>query len=186
MLLRMKRKSVYLKKMTLSPKMTFLWREAFLRNLNLGIWAVKKWSTFVTKVISVCSSWLNDHLHWATFLRNILHKNATKILHKNYLWLVLARVWNNWRFSYSQKQLFRATCKVTLCNVLRNLQTIVYLHGSEFKEWQEKCSVLDLGGVTRNKLFTTHIKLIMIVFVWFVQKGSCYSFGCLNRVWTSL
>lgn len=74
MLLRMKRKSVYLKKTTLSPKMNFLWREASLQNLNLGIWAVKKWNTFVIKVISVCNSWVKDHLCWVAFLRNTAQK----------------------------------------------------------------------------------------------------------------
>ncbi|KAK9403098.1 hypothetical protein NXF25_007925 [Crotalus adamanteus] len=33
----MKRKSAYLKKMTLSPKKTFPWRETFLQNLSLEI-----------------------------------------------------------------------------------------------------------------------------------------------------
>lgn len=55
MLLRMKKKSACLRKMILSQKKTFHWRKAFLQSLSLKIWAVKKWNTFVIKVILVAN-----------------------------------------------------------------------------------------------------------------------------------
>lgn len=55
MLLRMKKKSACLRKMILSQKKTFRWRKAFLQSLSLKIWAVKKWNTFVIKVIIVAN-----------------------------------------------------------------------------------------------------------------------------------
>lgn len=72
--LRMKKKSACLRKMILSQKKTFHWRKAFLQNLSLKIWAVKKWNTFVIKVIIV-----------ANLLRQTLRPNFVQMV-KEVFW----------------------------------------------------------------------------------------------------